>query len=101
LEKHESQCDYQPKQCPGCQLEVTKNDFANHEASCPLIELTCFDCKFVYKRCDASTKHTENVCLREQLRQLRNEFQANKHELQEVTQQLKEVRKLQGKSILS
>ncbi|CAF1233775.1 unnamed protein product [Adineta steineri] len=98
LEKHELQCDYRRQQCSGCHLEVSKRELANHEANCALIDVTCPDCKFVYKRCDASMVHTDNVCLREQLRQLRIEFQENKRELQDFSQQMKELRTLQALS---
>ncbi len=68
-----------------------KKDFDNHTKNCALIELTCQDCKFVYKRGDAAMQHTENICLREQLRQLRDESKENKREIHELTLQLKGV----------
>ena len=91
LEKHEKECGYQFLQCPGCRAEVLKKDFSKHTSSCASIELTCQDCKLIYKRGDAGTKHTENICLREQLRQLRNESKENKREIQELTLQLNEM----------
>jgi hypothetical protein len=48
-------------------------DFGNHVNECVSIELTCNDCKMLYKRGEAATKHTENKCLKEQLRQVRDE----------------------------
>ena len=90
LEKHE-ECSYQFLKCPGCRAEVLKKDFSKHTSSCGSIELTCQDCKLIYKRGDAGTKHTESVCLREQLRQLRNESKENKREIQELTLQLNEM----------
>ncbi len=52
---------------------MVKKDFINHVNECIAIELTCDDCKMVYKRGEASMKHTENKCLKEQLRQIRDE----------------------------
>ena len=39
----------------------------------------------MYKRGDVTTKHTDNICLKEQLRQLRDESKQNKQELQKLT----------------
>jgi hypothetical protein len=56
-----------------------------------LIELTCDECNVIYKRGDADTKHTENICLREQLRQVRDESKRNKRELEKLTDKLNEL----------
>jgi hypothetical protein len=88
LDKHEIECGYQPQQCPGCRSRILKKDFDNHERSCASIELTCQDCKLVYKRGEAATKHTENICLKEQLRQVREECKRNKSEMHAITVQL-------------
>ncbi len=48
-------------------------DFINHMNECISIELTCNDCKMLYKRGETTTKHSENKCLKEQLRQIRDE----------------------------
>ena len=56
LDKHEIQCNHQPKQCPGCELEMLKKDFPIHKSTCELIKLTCKDCKFMYKRGEADPK---------------------------------------------
>ncbi|CAF2243979.1 unnamed protein product [Rotaria magnacalcarata] len=85
LEKHESECDYQSQQCPGCRLQILKKDFDNHTSGCAAIELTCQECKLVYERVDAATKHTDTICLRKQLRQLREESKHNKQELHKLT----------------
>ncbi|CAF1465285.1 unnamed protein product [Rotaria sordida] len=94
LDKHEIECNFQSQQCPGCQLQIIKEDFDNHISNCTSIELTCQDCKIVYKRGDADRKHTENICLKEQLRQLRDEYKENKREMHELTLQLHEMRLL-------
>jgi len=91
LEKHEQECGYQPQQCPGCRSEILKKDFDNHTKSCALIKLTCQECKLVYKRGDAATVHTESICLKEQLRQLRDESKENKREIYELKLQLNEL----------
>ena len=46
--------------------QILKKDFDNHKNDCASIELTCQDCQLVYKRGDADTKHTENICSKEQ-----------------------------------
>ncbi|CAF2931588.1 unnamed protein product [Rotaria sp. Silwood2] len=94
LDKHEIECDFQSQECTGCQSQILKKDFDNHMSNCPSIELTCQDCKLVYRRGDADRKHTENICLREQLRQLRDECKENKREIQELSLQLNEMRLL-------
>lgn len=81
LERHETQCGYQPQQCPGCRQKILKKDFIDHKAQCPLIELTCSDCKLVYQRRDAAARHTEAVCFKTQLKQMRNEFEENKRQV--------------------
>jgi len=68
-----------------------KKDFDNHTKNCALIKLTCEDCKLVYARRVASTEHTENICLKEQLRQLRDESKENKREIYELKLQLSEL----------
>jgi hypothetical protein len=65
-----------------------KKDFDSHKRSCASIELTCQDCKLVYKRGEAATKHAENICLKEQLRQVREESRRNKSEIHALTVQL-------------
>ncbi len=91
LDKHEIECGYQPLPCPGCRSHILKKDFDNHKSNCASIEMVCQDCKLVYKRGDAATKHTENICLREQLRKMREESKQNKLEMQEVTFHLYEL----------
>ncbi|CAF4058765.1 unnamed protein product [Rotaria sp. Silwood2] len=69
LDKHKIECDFQPRQCPGCKSQTLKKDFDNHTSNCPSIELTCQNCKLVFKRVDANQKHTDIICLKEQIRQ--------------------------------
>ncbi len=88
LDKHEIECGYQPQQCSGCRLQILKKDFDTHQNNCASIELTCEDCKLVYKRGEATTKHTENICLKEQLRQVKEESKKNRLEMQTLTLQL-------------
>ncbi len=73
MEKHEIECDYQLQRCPGCRSQVLKKNYFNHVNECVLIELTCDDCKMIYKKGEAAIKHTESKCLKEQLRQIRDE----------------------------
>lgn len=73
MEKHELECDYQLQQCPGCRLQILRKDFLDHINACLSIELTCEDCKIVYRRGETMFKHTEIKCLKEQLRQMRDE----------------------------
>ncbi|CAF3296634.1 unnamed protein product [Rotaria socialis] len=108
LEKHETQCGYQPQQCSGCQSVISKNDLQEHETVCPLIVFTCVDCKIIYKRGDASVCHTDIICLRKQLQELRNESQGEirrrNQELeqsQQNKQQLGELRELLNEQVTS
>ncbi|CAF3769508.1 unnamed protein product [Rotaria sp. Silwood1] len=94
LDKHEIECGFQSQQCSGCQLQILKKDFDNHMSNCPSMQVTCQDCKLIYKRGDTAIIHTENICLREQLRQLRDECKENKREIYELTLQLNEMRLL-------
>lgn len=57
-----------------------------------MIQLTCEECGVVYRRNEADTNHTENICLRAQLRQFREESKKNKLEIQELSRQLSEIR---------
>ncbi len=85
------ECGFQPQQCPGCRAHILKKDFDNHEKNCASIKLTCQDCKLVYKRGGAPAKHTDNICLKEQLRQMREESKKNQREIQQLTVQLNEL----------
>lgn len=67
-------------------------NYVKHESECALIEITCPDCSIVYKRGDASTQHTEAICLKEQLRILHEESKDNKLQMQELFRQLREIR---------
>lgn len=94
MDRHELECEFQMHRCPGCRLEVLKKDMNNHQNTCEFIEIKCPDCKLAFKRADAINAHTENVCLKEQLRQLRNESKENKREIHELNLQLYEMRLL-------
>ena len=85
LGNHESECDYQRQQCPGCHLPLLKKNFAPHERDCALIEWTCETCKLVYKRDGVAAMHTDSICLNEQLRKLHDESAQNKQALEKIT----------------
>ena len=97
LDKHETECDYQSQQCPGCESQILKKDFDDHTRSCVSVKLICEDCRLVYKRGEANVKHTETICLKEQLRQVKEELKKNKFDshaenmrLEEQLRQMKE-----------
>ncbi|CAF1052791.1 unnamed protein product [Adineta steineri] len=94
LDKHEIECGYQFAKCPGCQLEMLKKDFLNHKKSCELVPMTCKDCKLMYKRNEATTKHTEKICLRKQLKRLKHEYKESKGAIQKLNIELREIRHL-------
>lgn len=78
---------------------MIKKDFIEHENECDSIQLTCQDCGLVYKRSEVDTNHTENICLRTQLRQFREESKKNKLEIQELSRQLSEIRSLSKSNV--
>ncbi|CAF1062554.1 unnamed protein product [Rotaria sp. Silwood1] len=92
LDKHEIECGFQPRQCSGCKSEILKKNFDNHMGTCPLIDLKCQTCKLIFKRADFNQKHTEIICLKEQIRLLQNESKEYKHEIHELNLQLDEMR---------
>ncbi|CAF4080939.1 unnamed protein product, partial [Rotaria sordida] len=94
LDKHEIECSYQYQQCSGCQTNILKKNFDNHQNNCASIEVTCENCKLVYKRADAISQHTEIICLKEQIRQARTESKENKDEIHELNAELNEIRLL-------
>ncbi|CAF1344006.1 unnamed protein product [Adineta steineri] len=95
LEKHEIECSYKLQQCSGCHLTVLEKELAKHEDNCESIRLTCSECNVTYSRCNASS-HTENICLREQLRQFRQNSAAYKqHQAQIIEQQNSTIQSLQ------
>ncbi|CAF2897819.1 unnamed protein product [Rotaria sp. Silwood2] len=49
-------------------------------------------CKLVFKRADFDRKHTQIICLKEQLQQLQDESKENKREIHELNLQLDEMR---------
>jgi hypothetical protein len=65
-----------------------KKDFDDHTGSCASIEITCGACKLVYKRGEGTIKHTEIICLKQQLGQVKEEAQKNILEMQKLTVQL-------------
>jgi hypothetical protein len=76
---------------------MLKKDFPTHESTCELIPLTCEECKLVYRKNEATTKHTESICLREQLNRLRNESKDSKSEIQKLRSQLTAIQTLASK----
>ncbi|CAF1247441.1 unnamed protein product [Rotaria sordida] len=87
LEKHETMCGYQLIKCTGCLSEILKKDFSEHQLQCPLTVTTCADCKIVYKQNDVFKHHSDAICLREQLRHLRQESQ---YEIQQLKEQIRQ-----------
>ncbi|CAF3752506.1 unnamed protein product [Rotaria sp. Silwood1] len=92
IDKHEIECGFQPRQCSGCKSEILEKNFDNHMGTCPLIDLKCQTCKLIFKRADFNQKHTEIICLKEQIRLLQNESKEYKHEIHELNLQLDEMR---------
>ncbi|CAF1611576.1 unnamed protein product [Rotaria sp. Silwood1] len=90
LEKHELECQYKPLECRGCHATVLKMNYTEHDNSCEEIQLICPECNMTYKRGEAATVHTEIICLKEQLRQLRKDFEGNKQQTGEQIQQVTE-----------
>ncbi len=89
------QCDYQTQQCSGCRSQITKKDFSQHVAQCTWIGLTCPDCKLVLTRDNISERHTDVVCLKEQLRQLRQDSEENKRKFEKQSEEYnRELQKL-------
>ncbi|CAF2220572.1 unnamed protein product, partial [Rotaria magnacalcarata] len=66
LDNHEEECDYQTKQCPGCQTHMLKKELIKHVEECPLIVLTCKDCNISYQRRYAAELHTDAICKEQQ-----------------------------------
>ncbi|CAF0901897.1 unnamed protein product [Adineta steineri] len=92
IEKHKAQCGYQFQECPGCLLSLLKKDIEQHTSCCELFELTCDDCKIVYRRCDASQSHTDIICITEQFRQYRCQ---SEEKIKQLTEDLKKLRERQ------
>ncbi|CAF3763715.1 unnamed protein product [Adineta steineri] len=91
LEKHEFECQYQLVPCSGCELNIMKTDLTAHQLTCKAIKVICKDCRLVYKRGEFSKKHPQNICLREQIRQLREESVENKSTIQMLTNQIHDL----------
>ncbi|CAF3953833.1 unnamed protein product [Rotaria magnacalcarata] len=95
IEAHELECGYKQTQCQGCHEAVLRKNHIDHENTCPQIELKCSECNITYKRGDGPAVHTEIICLKEQLRQLRLEFQAHtKHEGQQIDELTEKIQPL-------
>ena len=74
LDQHETNCDYELQRCSVCRSEIPKKDLVDYENRCGSIQLSCPDCKLVYQRQEVAIKHAENICLKEQLRDLRRQL---------------------------
>ncbi|CAF3637710.1 unnamed protein product [Rotaria sp. Silwood1] len=90
LEKHETECGFQPQTCPGCHSSFAKKSIEKHKSQCPLIEITCADCKIVYNQGDATRSHTDMKCLKEQFQQFRHQRQEENKQSKEEIKRLKE-----------
>ena len=73
--------------CNGCLLEMLQRDFTKHQLQCSMIVTTCPECKIVYKQTDVPQRHSDVICLREQLQQLRQDSQREIQRLKEQIQQ--------------
>jgi len=78
---------------------MLKKDFPTHKSTCDLIKLTCKDCKFMYKRSEANTKHTENICLKKQIKRLKHESKETKREIEKLNSQLTQIHKLRKQDL--
>ncbi len=63
---------------PGSQLEIFKKEFPAHRKTYQLIKLTCKDCKLMYRRNAANTKHITNICLKKLVKRLKHEWKDRK-----------------------
>ncbi|CAF1354703.1 unnamed protein product, partial [Didymodactylos carnosus] len=90
LEKHEQQCDYQLKKCEGCEQELLLKDLKQHQQQCDQIDLMCSTCETIFKRKDMKN-HNEVQCLKQQLKQQKDQVQQLKVEFKQEIQQLKET----------
>ena len=79
LQAHEQNCGYQLITCSGCEEQIVKKDFDAHHATCPLVLLACSACQSTYQRREES-EHTEIVCLRVQLHQVRDRAEQQERE---------------------
>jgi hypothetical protein len=75
---------------------MLKKDLIEHEAQCALIELTCQDCNLTYLRLDAAELHTDVLCVKKQLTDVRRQSQKKirqlEGDLEEHKRQLNELR---------
>jgi hypothetical protein len=53
-----------------------QKDLIKHEVQCGLIKLTCADCNLTYLRLDDDELHTDVLCLKKQLTDVRHHSQA-------------------------
>ena len=68
---------------------MLKKDFIVHEAQCPLIRLTCDDCNLTYLKKDADEHHTEVLCLKKQLMDVRRQ---SEQKIKQLTDDLEKHR---------
>ncbi len=87
MEKHETYCDYQTQQCSVCQSSISKKDFSQHVTKCTLVRLTCPECKIAFTQDEMGEHHTDVVCLKEQLRQLRQDSEENKRRFEKQSEE--------------
>jgi hypothetical protein len=77
-------CDYQLRSCGGCQQEIIKKDFDQHQSECQFVSIKCDQCSNSYKRKDS---HTLTKCLSIQFQQQKSKME--QLEKQIVDQQTK------------
>ena len=72
-------------------MTILKKDLVNHKRTCAAVRVSCKDCKAIYKRGDFAKKHNNNTCLKQQMRQLREQTAENKLTIQMLTNQLHDL----------
>ena len=78
-------------QCAVCETTILKKDVMNHKRTCAAVRVSCKDCKATYKRGDFAKKHNHTTCLKQQVRQLREQTSENKITIQMLASQLHEL----------
>ncbi|CAF1614067.1 unnamed protein product [Adineta ricciae] len=94
-------CFYKPNGCTQlCYYEALDKhelELVTHKRTCAAVRVSCKDCKAIYKRGDFAKKHSSSTCLKQQMRQLREQTTENKHTIQILTTQLHDLLTWKGR----
>ena len=81
MESHLKSCEFRMTKCDFCGKEMVANLLEkHHEEDCPKFIIKCENCLESMTRDDYNNNHSENICLKNQIKLLKNQINQNEDE---------------------